>query len=97
MGTIEQFVFFYLSFNWLLLLFYKLTALKESESPLMAKIANIKSKGIGDFIYKLVNCRFCLESHLGLVASLCLFYFTKDPLHLLFGYQSVSLNILIER
>jgi len=97
MILIEQFIFFYLAFNWVLMLFYKLTALKENESPLRTKIANIKSKIVGDFLYKLIDCRFCLESHLGLIVSCILFYYTQEPMHLIFGYQTVAFNILIEQ
>ena len=75
--------------------FYKLTDLKGKNSWLRAYVANIKGLK-GDFFFKLIECEFCMESHIGLLMSLPLCYYFEEPSLFLFGWASAALSNIIK-
>ncbi len=90
------FLSFFLLFWWAMQIFYKLTGLRDGGSALLEKAAGIKNKYLGDFIYSLLQCELCMESHLGALLALPLAYYMEQPELFFFGYMSAGLSHIIK-
>lgn len=88
----DTFIVFFLFHWWAMRIFYKLTDFDKADSKLRDKIKS-------DFLYQLLSCKLCMESHIGFLFSLPFVWYLYNndgfaPFFLI-GYASAGLmNIL---
>lgn len=56
-----------------------------------------RSKRAIDFIYKLLECQLCMESHIGFLISIPIAYCYQDLIFMLLGYSAAGFNNIIKR
>lgn len=95
--NLSELIIFYLFFWWLIQVFYKITSLDQEDCKIKTFVRNIKAKRTGDFLSSLVDCQLCMESHIGFLISLFIFYNYCNYEYLLLGYSAAGLNNIIKR
>ena len=86
----------YFLFWWLCQIVYKITDLDKQDNSIKNYVANIKSKLLGDFLYKLVGCQLCMESHLAFIIFLPFAIINQDVFLIGFGYSMAGFNSIIK-
>lgn len=94
---IEHFVYLFLLHWWLMCLIYKITELDKGDNEFIAWASRLKNKFLRWFWYELFTCRFCIESHVGMILSIPLAYEFNNISLLLFGWMSAALCNIINR
>ena len=93
---IELFIIFFCLFKFTVALFYKLTGMDQPDNYFITWASKIKYKRIGDFIYSLFDCKFCMESHISFLLSIPFAILLSDWRLLLLGYAAKGLDLTIK-
>ena len=83
---LNDLLIFYLVFHWIMCIFYKLNVHLKLYDLITTK-----------FIDELTSCEFCMETHVANLMAICLFVYSGDYWHLLFGILSASISNIIKR
>lgn len=83
----------FLIFHWLMQLIYKLTDFDKPNSKIRD---NLPQNKVGNFFYRMFECQFCMESHVGFIISLPFSFTVIEKWILvdfstLFFYQNIHL------
>ena len=93
---IEIFFFFFVFYKWWLCFVYVQTGLDKVNNKALKWAAKIRFKLVGDIIFNSLECPFCRESHLGMIAAIplaCVFGWQ----YFLFGWMAKGLDITINQ
>ena len=92
----EQFLGFFLFYKWFINFIYVRTQLDNKDNDWIKWASNIKHKRTGDLIYGALDCPFCRESHLGVIAAIPLAVAMDNYYYLFFGWLAKGLDITLD-
>lgn len=95
---IQWFFFFYLLFWWVMCIIYKVTDIQNPNGKIREYVQlKPRESKFWDFVDKLFQCEFCMESHIGFCLSLPIFLYTQYWEIFFWGWCAASLSNQIKQ